>query len=229
MSERYSLRCEPYAVPNTESPIEQLAGVQIQSQRIGKRRSRFDAISISDACKEELPTLSIYASSEAPSPIDELRKYIRNNDHIKPFSSVLGHLPITFTIYDQDRDNYWKRVEAQIESRKHPMCINPRTRADHDDGFQYKLNPNTGKIELRRETCTLEYRPDRDGYNDGRPQYEIDPNTGAIVQQRKIHTLEWREHRDGWMRKNHHYGLNPETGRIELIPNIQLMDFRSRS
>lgn len=90
-------------------------------------------------------------------------------------------------------------------------------------GHHFEVNPNTGRVEERPDLKTLEYRPERDGYNDGRPLYQVDPNTGAIVARPAIQTAEWRSDRDGWMNRKEHYHLNPQTGQIELTPNITLL------
>ena len=178
--------------------------------------------------KLTLPKIIIWETRTPPSPIDELRKHIANRDRIKPFEPFSEKVPPVLGSYDPSKEGYWKAVQETIDRWKHPSIFDGFTPKHARPGCHFRLNPNTGKIEERRDRLTDEYRPDEDGYQDGRPQYQVSPRTGAIIRTPTICTDEWREDRDGWQTKNHYYGLNPETGRIELRPNVRTMDFRGK-
>ncbi|CAN5690095.1 hypothetical protein BH10CYA1_BH10CYA1_04100 [soil metagenome] len=221
MTERYDFQFDENNGISTKSELPQI----IKSE---EHSSIISAIARCDQDEKlTLPKLLIWERQTAPSPIDELRKHIAHHDQIRPFTPFPEKIPQVLANYDPSKENYWKAVQETIDSWKHPSMFDAFKAPHAKPGFHFELNPNTGKVVERKDRLTMEYRPDEDGYQDGRPQYEVDPRTGAIVQGRKIHTLEWREDRDGWRRKDHYYGLNRETGRIELRPNVRTMDFRS--
>lgn len=183
---------------------------------------------------EILPLPPIFIVDKRPphSPIDELRKYVGNHDRIRPFEPGSGRLPPVLRTYDPTHESYWKAIQDTIDRWKDSSLSSIMKAALTEGlaprGYHYKINPNTGKVELRKERLTAEYRPDEDGYNDGRTQYGLDPRTGAIGPLRKVCTAEWIEERDGWQRSGHYYGLNPRTGQIELRPNVRTLELHSR-
>lgn len=176
-----------------------------------------------------LPKLMIGQRQNPRSPIDALRDHVDECDRIKPFEPISSAIPSALRRYDPSSENYWKDVDRTIDLWKHPTFLSPLGEAllkppHAKPGYHFRLNPNTGRIEETKDHLTMDYRPELDGYNDGRPQYELDPNTGGIRTRRN----DWRSDRDGWQQKDHYYGLNPETGKIELRPNVRTMDFSSR-
>ncbi len=195
-----------------------------------EHRSIITAIANSPCDRGEISFLPKVVVWEPPTPsvVDELRKHITNHDRIRPFEPLAPRPTHITGRYDPSVDEYWKSFKEAIEQPKHSSLIDAIRSARLEPGYHFVVDPNTGKIVVRKDRFTLEYRPDLDGYNDGRPQYHLDPNTGNIVQRSQIGTLEKREYLGGGGREGHHYGLNRETGAIELKPNVLTMDFRSK-
>ncbi len=181
------------------------------------------------SAKSTLPNVVVCETPTTSSLVDELRKHAANHDRIRPFEPLPARSGPTLGNWGAPTDEHWKSFKETIERGKRSSLIDAVLAAMHlKPGHHYALNPNSGKIVLQEDHLTLDYRPEIDGYNDGRPQYQVDPRTGLIVQKRQICTLELREYRDGGREDDHCYGLNPDTGRIELKPNVRTMDFRSK-
>ncbi len=180
-----------------------------------------------------LPDVVIWERQSHQSVLDVLRAYAAEQDRIKPFEPLTGTIPPTLRRYDPSSENRWNDVHETINRWKHPSFLDPpigkalQFELPHaKPGYSFRLDPNTGVIEETKNSHTLDYSPERDGYNDGRPQYQVDPSTGDIVA-RGPWTADWRPVRDGWQQRDKYYGLNPETGQIELRPNVRTMKFRS--